>query len=128
MSVKELQSRLEEVLSPEQIITAELCAACEVDGMLPALVARPNDVAQVELVLSLCADGGLAVIPWGSGVHIRVGNVPAAYDLALDLGGLDQVFEYDADNLTLNAGAGCTLKNLERLLEEQNQILPLDPR
>lgn len=128
MPAREFQSRLEEVLSPEQIImAAELCSACEVDGKRPAVIVRPGDAAQVGRILALSAARGWAVIPWGSGAHIRLGNVPIAYDVALDLGGLDQVFEYDPDNQTLNAGAGCMLKTLERLLDEQSQLLPLDP-
>lgn len=128
MTAREMGPRLEEVLSPEQIIMAvELCSACEVDGKRPAAVVRPEDATQVGELLALCARERWAVIPWGSGVHIRLGNVPHEYDLGLDLGELDQVFEHDVDNLTLTAGAGCTLKTLENLLAEQGQFLPLDP-
>ena len=77
MTAREMGPRLEEVLSPEQIIMAvELCSACEVDGKRPAAVVRPEDATQVGELLALCARERWAVIPWGSGVHIRLGNVP----------------------------------------------------
>jgi len=128
MSAKEILARLEDLLPPELIIAAaELRAACEVDGKRPVAVVRPRDAEQVGQILALCANLGWAVIPWGSGTSIRLGNVPRAYHLGLDLGGLDQVLELDAANLTLVAGAGCTLRMLQDLSCHQGQFLPLDP-
>lgn len=128
MKAKAMQPKLAKVLAPESIIVEpELCAAYIVDGKQPAAVVHPQTAQQVGQILALCAQEGWAVIPWGGGTGIGIGNVPRAYDLALDLAGLDAVIEYDPDNLTLTAGAGCTLKVLGQLLGEKRQFLPLDP-
>ncbi len=127
MNPEEMLTRLQRVLSPHQMITSDLCSACELDGRRPAIVARPQDAGQVGNLLALCAREGWGVVPWGSGTQIQIGNLPRRYDVALDLGALDEIVDYDAANLTLTAGAGSTLHSLQELVAAKRQMLPLDP-
>jgi glycolate oxidase FAD binding subunit len=127
MNPEEMLTKLERVLSPQQVITSDLCSACEVDGRRPSIVARPQDAGEVGELLALCSREGWGVIPWGSGTQMGIGNIPRRYDVALDLGALDEIVDYDAPNLTLTAGAGCTLRALQELVEGKRQLLPLDP-
>lgn len=128
MAIKEIQAKLDGVLEPDLIISApELCAAYEVDGKRPLLVLRPADAGQIGRILALGDKEGWTMIPWGGGTQMSLGNVPRAYDIAVDVSSLDQVYDYDAENLTLVAGAGCTLKTVQRLLSERRQFMPVDP-
>ncbi|MGQ9666904.1 MAG: FAD-binding oxidoreductase [Anaerolineae bacterium] len=127
MNPEEMLTKLQGVLSPHQVITSDLCSACEVDGKEPAIIARPQNAGEVAELLALCSREGWGVIPWGSGTQMGIGNIPRRYDVALDLGALDEIVDYDAANLTLTAGAGCTLRTLQELVEGKRQLLPLDP-
>ncbi len=78
-------------------------------------------------ILATAHAAGLAVIPWGQGSHMAMGNPPRRYDIALSLARLDQVIEHDAANLTVTVQAGVRLDQLQARLAEARQFLPLDP-
>lgn len=98
-----------------------------VDGLEPRAVVVPSSVDDVPAVLAAAARAGAAVIPWGGGTHMALGNPPETYDLALDLRGLDAVVEYEPADLTVSVEAGMRLSELQRRLAEHGQWLPLDP-
>jgi glycolate oxidase FAD binding subunit len=56
---------------------------------------------------------------------MHLGGVPARYDLALSLAGLNRIIEYDAANLILIAEAGVPLREAYRQSLPQRQFLPL---
>src|SRR5690606_29250135 len=60
-----------------------------VDGVVPAVALAPTTVEEVSACLAAANDAGLGVIPWGGGSHMGLGNLPASYDVALDLRALD---------------------------------------
>jgi len=100
--------------------------AYAVDGCTPrtaVLVSSPESVAEA---LALCAAAGLAVVPWGGGGQMGLGNVPERYDVALDLRGLAQIVQYEPDDLTIGVQAGRTLADLEESLAAHGQMLPVD--
>ncbi|GBD22135.1 putative FAD-linked oxidoreductase [bacterium HR28] len=97
-----------------------------VDGIPPRValeLASPEAVAEA---LALCAAAGLALVPWGGGGQMGLGNLPERYDVALDLRGLAAVVDYEPDDLTIGVQAGCTLARLAAILSEHGQMLPLD--
>ena len=98
-----------------------------VDGMEPRAVATVSKQDDVPAVLWAAAGAGAAVVPRGGGTRMSIGMPPAAYDLALDLRGLDGVVEYEPADLTVSVEAGVRLAGLQRLLGEHGQWLPLDP-
>jgi glycolate oxidase FAD binding subunit len=106
---------------------AALSTQYSVDGLAPRAVERPEAPEAVAAVLRRAADAGQAVIPWGAGTKQGLGNVPRAYDLALDLTALDQVLEYEAADLVVTAQAGVPLAALRARLTEAGQFLALDP-
>jgi glycolate oxidase FAD binding subunit len=81
----------------------------------------------VAALLRRAAAERAAVIPWGAGTKLGLGNVPLAYDVALDLAALDQVLEYEPADLVVTAQAGVPLAALQRRLGEAGQFLALDP-
>lgn len=62
----------------------------------------------------------------GGGTLQHLGNAPTRYDAVISTRNLNQVVEYAADDLTITVGAGMTLANIERVLGENGQFLPLD--
>ena len=97
-----------------------------VDGLTPRFVATPDSADQVAAALAAVNDAGAAVIPWGGGRHMALGNVPARYDVALRTAKLDRVVEYEPADLTVTVEAGITCGALQALLGEHGQFLPID--
>ena len=101
-------------------------AAYTVDGIVPRFVATPATAEQFAAVLAAADAGNAAVVPWGGGRHMALGNVPARYDIALRTAKLDRVLEYEPADLVVTIEAGLTLGRLQTLLAEHGQFLPID--
>lgn len=98
-----------------------------IDGAAPRWVVRPATLEDAGRVLALAWDAGLAVAPRGSGAAQELGAPPEKVDVVLDLRGLDQVVEYNPDDVTITVQAGVTAAALAARLGPRRQILPLDP-
>ena len=105
----------------------EALAAATVDGLRPRWVVRPASIEQLSRVLALACDGRLGVIPRGAGSSLELGNPPARVDVVLELAELDQVIEYNPDDLTITVQAGISAGALASLLAPRRQWLALDP-
>src|SRR5439155_13669658 len=78
-------------------------------------------------IVALAHDDGLVVVPRGGGSALELGRPPARVDVVIDLSGLDQVLEYNPDDLTITVQAGITAGALAALLAPRRQFLALDP-
>jgi len=121
-----LVPRFEALLGAEWVTVAG-ASRWTVDGLTPALAVRPGDAEQVGAVLRLCGEAGAAVVPWGRGTAMEVGNPPRAHHVALLTDRLSGLVEHDAANLTVAVGAGMTLGALEGAISAGGQFLPLEP-
>src|SRR5262247_1372830 len=101
--------------------------AATVDGLRPRWVVRPVSLEQLSRILALASDGRLAVVPRGSASSLELGHPPSRLDLVLDLAGLDQVIEYNPDDLTITVQAGISAGALAARLAPHRQWLALDP-
>jgi len=105
----------------------DLTRRYSLNGLVPSIVRRPQTGEEVAAALQEAARSGWAVVPWGSGAHQGIGHAPARYDLALDLTGLNRVLRHRPANLTVRVEAGIRLADLNAMLAEHGQWLPLDP-
>ncbi len=92
----------------------------------PDVVARPRDEAEVEHLLSWCADAGAVAIPFGGGTSV-VGGVEAR-DIdrpvvTIDLRALNEVLEVDATSRAARIQAGATGPVLEEQLKQHGLTL-----
>ncbi len=122
-----LAADLESLLGSEAVLPCERSAAFAVDGQVPQAAVTPGTVEQVAQVMRYAHGDGLAVIPWGGGSHMHIGNVPRRYDIALSLSRLDKVGEHEPSDLTVTCQAGITLAALQRHLGQHEQFVPLGP-
>jgi glycolate oxidase FAD binding subunit len=97
-----------------------------VDGVRPALVASPRDVAAVAEVMALAAERRLAVVPRGHGTKIDWGSKPTRADLVVDVSGLDAILEHAAGDLIVRVQAGVSLSDLQDALAPAGQRLAID--
>ena len=98
-----------------------------VDGMQPAIVCSAAAAEQIAAALRVCAEAEAAVIPWGGGTAMQIGNRPRVLDVVMQTSRLDCVIEHDAANLTATVQGGIALTALQNILRAQNQFLPFDP-
>lgn len=96
------------------------------DGRSPEAAARPRSDAEVQTILALAHEHGLAVAPIGGETMLGLGAPPERYDLALDLAAMDGVVDYEPDDFTITVEAGMPLAALQRRLAEHGQFVPLD--
>ncbi len=98
-----------------------------VDGLLPQAVVRPGSYAEVAEVLRYANGAAFAVIPWGGGTAMGLGNTPCRYDIALCLSRLNKVTEHEPADLTATCQAGMSLQALRKHLAAAGQMVPFDP-
>jgi glycolate oxidase FAD binding subunit len=117
---------LEALLGREAVVTAD-ADRWSVEGLVPMAVVRPADAEQAAAVLRWCSERGVAVIPWGGGTAMELGNPPLAAHVVLLTQRLGAVVDHDHTNLTVTVQAGATLASLEAVLAARRQFLPLEP-
>jgi glycolate oxidase FAD binding subunit len=120
-------TRLEEIAGAVHVVSdAAEIAAHEVCSVLPAVIARPADAAEIAEILRFAATEKLAVIPTGGCTKLGIGLPPVRYDIALDLSRMNRVLAYDPQDLTLGVEPGVRIEDLLRTLAEEKQFLPLE--
>jgi glycolate oxidase FAD binding subunit len=105
---------------------AEATAEDGVDGVQPALVARPPSTAAVAEVLRAAAAHHLAVIPRGRGTKLTWGRPPERADLVVDLSRMSTVLDHAAGDLIVDVEAGTPLADVQRAVTGAGQRLAID--
>ena len=118
---------LREALGDANIVADADLASYTVGGATPLVVVRPESIEGVARALTTASALRAAVVPWGGGTRMGLGNPPSRYDLALDMRGLNRVVEHRPADLTVTVEAGCTVQALQDVLGQSGQYLPLDP-
>jgi glycolate oxidase FAD binding subunit len=119
---------LEAIVGQDQVASGVArTAAFAVDGILPELIVHPGTQEEVSLVVAACARTGAAMIPWGGGTAMGLGNAPTRAQVVIQLDRLDRVVEWDPANLVVTAEAGMRLAALQELTARDRALLPLDP-
>ncbi len=124
----DLAARLAAALGPDAVSTdPQVTGLYAVDGLVPRIWCAPQTAEQITNVIRLCADDGAAIIPWGGGTSMRLGNLPSAVDVVLNLHRLYGIVEHDDANLTATVRAGTPISAVQQTLAEGGQFLALDP-
>ena len=119
-----LQRQLSEIVGGEHVAAGPAAAACAVDGVAPQLVVRPGTQDEVEAVVAACGSAGAAVVPWGGGTAMGLGNPPARLDVVICLDRLTRIVEFDAANLVVSAEAGVRLADLAERARGEAGVSP----
>jgi FAD/FMN-containing dehydrogenase len=120
--------RLEAVVSPPHLFTATAqVSEYAVEGRTPLAVASPGSAEEVAGLLRTASEAQLSVLLRGAGRHHYLGAPPEPIGLVVSLTRLNAIVEYDPQDLTVTAQAGISMGELQRVLGEHGQMLPLDP-
>ncbi len=103
-------------------------APYRLDGVVPQAVVFPSHTKMVAEIVKCACRGHLAVVPWGSGTKMAMGNNPKSVDLVVCTSRLNHMLDVDTANLTITVEAGVKFRDIQARLatEEDRCYLPLD--
>jgi glycolate oxidase FAD binding subunit len=101
-------------------------AALSIDGFTPSRIAEPEDPGDVAGILAEAAANGDAVAPVGGATSLALGNLPERLDVGLSTARLRGVIDYQPTDLTLSVAAGSPLAEVQAILAEHGQTLPIE--
>jgi len=98
-----------------------------VDGLIPKMVLAPEDLDDAIELVSVASREGLSITPRGSGTKLHIGAPPKRLDIVLLTEHLNEIVDYEPEDLTITVQAGVRLAELDKLLRKHGQMLPLEP-
>lgn len=98
-----------------------------VEGVVPRIVVEPATEEAVASLLEWASREKLYVLPRGSGTKLGWGPAPRQVDILLSTARLNAVLAHRHGDLTATIQAGATLSDVNRVLAEHRQWIPLDP-
>jgi len=98
-----------------------------IDGIVATDFVAPGDAQEAAEALAAAAALGRAVAPVGGGTALNMGNPPERVDCILSTEHLAGVIDYEPTDLVLSVGAGARFGDVQAVLAEHGQRLPLDP-
>jgi len=122
-----LLDKLRAVVGGGHVLSGVELSPYVVDGRTPEAAVFPATVDEVAAVVSLAAEAGLPLVPWGGGTAAAVGVPPTRAGLVLGLSRLRAIVEHEPGDLTVTAQAGVILSELQAALNARGQWLSLDP-
>jgi glycolate dehydrogenase FAD-binding subunit len=97
-----------------------------IDGVTPARIVEPERPSDVAEILAEAGAAGLAVAPIGGATSLALGNPPERLDVGLLTTGLRGIIDYEPTDLTLSVGAGARFADVQAVLAEHGQTLPIE--
>jgi glycolate oxidase FAD binding subunit len=94
---------------------------------IPCCIVFPQTVQQLKSVITCADSNGWSLLPCGSGSKLGWGGVGKDIDLVISTERLNRVIEHAVGDLTVTVEAGVKLADVQNLLRQENQFLPLDP-
>lgn len=88
---------------------------------------KPTSELEASAFLQEFSRDNLKVRLTGAGTRLNLGRPLAAYDRIISSAALTQLVDYQPEDLTITVQAGMPLAQLQAILAEQGQMLPLDP-
>jgi len=98
-----------------------------VEEMLPQHSFAPGTKEEIGEVLREANSRQWSVVPFGAGIHQHIGNRLQRYDAVLSLEKLNQIPEYEPQDLVVKVESGCRLVDLQKHLAQDRLYLPIDP-
>ena len=108
------------------VATQVAVAERAVDGIVPSRTLRPETNEELAAVITGAGREREAIVLWGGGTRVGVGDVPTRYDVAVDLTGLAGIVEHSPADLVCTVRAGTTLADLARALSASGQRWPVE--
>ena len=122
-----LLDKLRAVVGGSHVLVGVELSPYVVDGRTPEAAVFPGSVDEVAAVVSLAAEAGMPLVPWGGGTAAAAGVPAPRAGVVLGLSRLRAIVEHEPGDLTVTAQAGVVLRELQAALGARGQWLSLDP-
>jgi D-lactate dehydrogenase (cytochrome) len=97
------------------------------EGAPPDAVAFVKSTEEVQVIVKVCADLRVPVIPFGTGTSLE-GHFTAPYGgISVDVSGMNAVLEVNPEDMDCRVQAGVTRKALNAYIRDQGLFFPIDP-
>ncbi len=129
----QIVARLQAVLPDGAVIsdTAEVrayeCDALSAYRCPPLCAVLPANTDEVSVVLKICHEMGVPVVPRGSGTSLAGGALPTADSVILGVARMNDVLEVDYDNRFIRVQSGRTNLSVTGAVEEDGFFYAPDP-
>lgn len=98
------------------------------DAVVPALVVRPTETAQIGLVVKLCNENGLPITVRGAGTNLSGGTIPDPRDGVVILtNGLTKILEINEQDLYAVVQPGVVTAKFAAEVAKRGLFYPPDP-
>src|SRR5881409_1839612 len=114
------------IREPEQLRTYE-CDGLTGHRVVPALVALPGTVGEVQAVVRLCNDERIPFVARGAGTGLSGGALPVADGIVISLARLNRVLEVDVDRGVVVVEPGVTNLDVTRAVAAEGFFYAPDP-
>ncbi len=111
---------------PTQLAPYQGSPSLPADWPAPLAIARPAYAADVVAAVGEARAKSFALVPVGGGTRLDMGFPPSRDYAVLLTTGLDQLIDYQPDDMTVTCQPGISLAALAGILAERGQRLPLD--
>jgi glycolate dehydrogenase FAD-binding subunit len=102
-----------------------MSASTAIAGVTPRDVVTPRDLDELTATVRALHAERKPFAFVGGGTELELGNAPRALDTVVRTVALDSVIEYVPEDQLITVEAGMTLAEIDRVLEERGQMLPL---
>tara|TARA_R110001583_G_scaffold42509_18_gene135183 strand:- start:6388 stop:7824 length:1437 start_codon:yes stop_codon:yes gene_type:complete len=92
----------------------------------PSAIVFPKTTEQVQQIVLLANEAGLALVPSGGRTGLSAGAVAANGEVVVSFDYMNQISEFSAVDRTVKCGAGVITEQLQTYAEEQGLFYPVD--
>src|SRR3954471_15861328 len=125
-ALRRFAAATEVIREPEQLRTYE-CDGLTGHRVVPALVALPGTVAEVQAVVRICNEEGLPFVARGAGTGLSGGALPIAEGIVISLARMTRVLEIDVDRGSVVVEPGVTNLDVTRAVAAEGFYYAPDP-
>jgi glycolate oxidase FAD binding subunit len=93
----------------------------------PSYFISPKTPESLSEIVKYAYENRLSIIPCGSGSKLSWGGLVNNAQLVVSTQHLNRIIDHAIGDLTVTVEAGVNLSNLQAILNQSNQFLPLDP-
>lgn len=97
------------------------------DAVAPDAVVAPATTEEVAQIVGLCAEEGVAVIPFGAGTSLEGHLAALSGGISLDLGRMDTILAVNPADSDVRVQAGVRRNQLNDRLRHEGLFFPIDP-
>src|SRR6058998_3677200 len=116
----------ETIREPEQLRTYE-CDGLTGHRVVPALVALPASVEEVQAVVRICNDGSVPFVARGAGTGLSGGALPVAEGIVISLARLTRILEIDVERAQVVVEPGVANLDVTRAVADAGFYYAPDP-